>query len=193
MSDPVGAIEPAVPPTLSVAETDAPTKRAVIYPRVASAQQHDGDGRGMKSYPMLAQRQACQRKARELGAEVIHEYGDVGESGLTADRPEFQRMLARIRIERDVDYVIVESIDRLARDHRVYTSTLAVLRSNGAKLASARENVDDETTANQLLYAMSAGIAGSCSRNRATEVRAARDVSGEETQATRSPHVRKEA
>ncbi len=70
-------------------------KRAVIYLRVSTDQQAatDYDPEG---FSVPAQRQACRRKAEQLGAEVVAEYLDVGESAKTADRPHLRAMLERI-------------------------------------------------------------------------------------------------
>lgn len=121
-----------------------------------------------RAIPLPAQREACLRKAESLGAEVVGEYLDRGESAKTADRPEFQRMLARVRDDRDVDYVILDKIDRFARNRRDDANTLFELKGYGAQLVSVKENID-ETPAGQLLHAIMAGIAEFYSRNLATE------------------------
>jgi len=143
------------------------TKRAVIYLRVSTAKQagKDADPEG---YSLPAQRESCLHKAESLGAEVVGEYLDRGESAKTADRPEFQRMLARVRDSRDVDYVILDKIDRFARNRRDDANTLFELKGYGAQLVSVKENID-ETPAGQLLHAIMAGIAEFYSRNLATE------------------------
>jgi site-specific DNA recombinase len=142
-------------------------KRAVIYLRVSTAKQAD-KGEDVEGYSLPAQRDACQRKAEALGAEIVGEYLDRGESAKTTDRPEFQRMLARIRTDLDVDYVILDKIDRFARNRRDDANTLFELKGYGVSLVSVKENID-ETPAGQLLHAIMAGIAEFYSRNLATE------------------------
>jgi site-specific DNA recombinase len=141
-------------------------KRAVVYLRVSTLKQAQTDEADGFSLP--AQREACLRKAEQLGAEVIEVYIDRGESAKTAERPHFQRMLARIRDQRDVDYVILDKIDRFARNRRDDANILFELRMAGAQLVSVKENVD-ETPAGQLLHAIMAGIAEFYSKNLATE------------------------
>ena len=51
------------------------TKRALLYLRVSSAQQADKDF-DAEGYSIPAQREACQREAAKLGAEVADEYID---------------------------------------------------------------------------------------------------------------------
>ena len=90
-------------------------KRAAIYLRVSTAAQATR-GREPEGYSIPAQREACQAKAAELDAEVVGEYTDRGESAKTADRPQLKELLARLEEKRDLDYVIVHKVDRLARN-----------------------------------------------------------------------------
>lgn len=150
----------------AIATEPARVKRAVIYLRVSTQKQagrEDADG-----YSLPAQRDACERKAEALGAEIVDVYTDRGESAKTAERPQFQIMLARIRDHHDVDFVILDKIDRFARNRRDDANILFDLRMSGAQLVSVKENVDD-TPAGQLLHAIMAGIAEFYSKNLATE------------------------
>src|SRR5436309_8539467 len=94
--------------------SDAPVKRAVIYLRVSTSAQADKDY-GSEGFSIPAQREACLRAAERLGASVVEEYVDRGESARSADRPDLQRLLKRLKRQRDVDFVIVHKVDRLAR------------------------------------------------------------------------------
>ena len=60
-------------------------KRAVIYLRVSTVGQVKTD-RDAEGFSIPAQREACLRKAESLGAMVLDEYVDAGESARTADR-----------------------------------------------------------------------------------------------------------
>lgn len=143
------------------------TKRAVIYLRVSTAKQSE-KADDPEGYSLPAQREACHRKAAELGAEVVDEYRDQGESAKTVDRSDFQRMLTRVRTKQDIDYVILDKIDRFARNRRDDANTLFELRRAGAQLISVKENIDD-TPGGQLLHAIMAGIAEFYSKNLAAE------------------------
>ena len=142
-------------------------KQAVIYLRVSTTKQADKDD-DAEGYSLPAQREACRRKAEALGAEVVAEFMDRGESAKTADRHEFQRMLRFVRERRDIDFVILDKVDRFARNRRDDANTLFELRSAGAQLVSVKENID-ETPGGQLLHAIMAGMAEYYSRNLATE------------------------
>ena len=95
------------------ADDRAGSPTAAIYLRVSTKEQAERDG-DPDGYSIPAQREACRRKATNLGASVIEEFVDRGESAKTANRPELQRMLAFVQEQR-VTYVIVHKVDRLAR------------------------------------------------------------------------------
>jgi site-specific DNA recombinase len=139
----------------------------VIYLRVSTAKQANKDD-DPDGYSLPAQEEACRRKAEALNAQVVAVFIDKGESAKTADRREFQRMLAFVKESGDIDYVILDKVDRFARNRRDDANTLFELRSVGTQLVSVKENID-ETPAGQLLHAIMAGIAEFYSRNLATE------------------------
>ena len=130
-SDPVGSA-PADPST-----------RAVIYLRVSSAGQvnTDYDPEGL-SIP--AQRVACQRKAADLGLSIVDEYVEPGRSGTEmTKRIAMQQMLTRVRQDKDVGFVIVYKLSRMARNRYDDAIVMADLRKRGIALISATEAVDD--------------------------------------------------
>ena len=145
---------------------DSP-RRAVIYLRVSTSKQADKDI-DPEGYSLPAQREACYRRAAELGAAVVEEYIDRGESAKTADRPQFLKMIHRVKTERDVDYVILDKVNRFARNRRDDANVLFELRTAGAKLISVKENVD-ETPAGMLMHGILATIAEYESRNNGAE------------------------
>ena len=120
-----------------------PGTRAVIYLRVSSTGQvnTDYDPEG-NSIP--AQRVACLRKAEQLGLTVVDEYVEPGKSATEmTKRVAFQQMLARVKQARDVDYVIVYKLSRMARNRYDDAIVMADLRKRGVTLVSATESVDD--------------------------------------------------
>ncbi|WP_462204045.1 recombinase family protein [Frankia sp. CcWB3] len=119
-------------------------------------------------YSLPAQREACERKAASLDAEVVAVFVDRGESAKTADRKEFQKMIAFVKQQGDIDYVILDKVDRFARNRRDDANIMFELKSVGATLVSVKENID-ETPGGQLLHAIMAGIVEFYSRNLATE------------------------
>ena len=144
------------------------TLRAVIYLRVSTAQQANTD-RDAEGFSIPAQREACLRKAESLGAEVIQEYVDAGESARTAQRPGLQALLRRLAELRDVDYVIVHKVDRLARNRADDVSINLSLEEAGAQLVSVTENID-QTPSGSLMHGIMSSIAEFYSKSLATEV-----------------------
>lgn len=136
---------------------DQSGKRAVLYLRVSSDGQvkTDYDPEGI-SIP--AQREACLRKAANLGVEAIGEYVEPGRSATSMDkRVAFQAMLARIRAERDVDHVIVYKLSRMNRNRVEDALVVDRLRRHGVSLISATEGIDD-TRNGRLLHGILASI-----------------------------------
>src|SRR2546423_96019 len=147
--------------------TPTRSKRAIIYLRVSTNDQvktdYDADG-----FSIRAQREACERKAADMGAVVIEEFVDRGESAKSADRPELQRMLAYLRAEGGIDLVIVHKVDRLARSREDDMAIVVAIRRAGAQLVSATENID-QTPQGKLLHGIMATIAEFYSANLASE------------------------
>ena len=140
---------------------------AVIYVRVSTKEQAERDG-DPEGYSIPAQREACSRKATSLGAVVLDEFVDRGESARTKDRPELQRLLQFVR-DNSVTYVIVHKIDRLARNRADDVAINLSLQQAGVQLVSVTENID-ETPSGILLHGIMSSIAEFYSRNLANEV-----------------------
>jgi len=147
---------------MSVAEKESVAsnllvKRAVLYLRVSTQSQvkTDYDPEGI-SIP--AQRLSCERKATQMGVEIVGEYVEPGRSGTNIEhRPVFREMLDRLRTGRDVDYVIVYKLSRLNRNRIDDAKVLMLLRKNKVGLVSATENIDD-TPVGQLMHGILASF-----------------------------------
>ncbi len=142
-------------------------KRAVIYLRVSSAQQADKDF-DAEGFSIPGQREACTREADKLGAVVVEQFIDRGESAKTTRRPALRAMLDRLT-QGDIDYVIVHKVDRLARNRADDVEIVMAIRQAGAQLVSVTENID-ETPSGLLLHGIMSSIAEFYSRNLAAEV-----------------------
>ena len=93
-----------------------PPKRAVLYLRVSTPGQvnTDYDPEGI-SIP--AQREAGKRKADLLGATVVNEFVEPGRSATSIDkRPTFQEMIAWVKAQGNIDYIIVYHFNRVFRN-----------------------------------------------------------------------------
>ena len=143
------------------------TANAVIYLRVSTKEQAHKGGEA-EGYSIPAQRTACKRKAESLGAHVVDEFVDAGESAKTSARPQLQAMLKRLA-EGDIQYVIVHKVDRLARNRFDDVTINALIIENGAQLVSVSENID-ETPSGNLMHGIMSSIAEFYSKNLANEV-----------------------
>jgi len=142
-------------------------KTAVIYLRVSTREQATRDGQA-EGFSIPAQRDALHRKAESMGIEIVAEFTDAGESAKSADRPHLQRMLQYLKLF-PVSYVLVHKVDRLARNRRDDMEITLAIRTAGAQLISATENID-ETPSGMLMHGVMSSIAEFYSNNLANEV-----------------------
>ncbi len=149
-----------------VAPNDDGPVTAILYLRVSTKEQAEAGGQA-EGYSIPAQREACARKAEQLGAIVATEFVDRGESARSANRPELQKMLTHVA-EHPTSYVIVHKVDRLARNRADDVEITLALRTAGVTLVSCTESIDD-TPSGMLLHGIMSSIAEFYSRNLATK------------------------
>jgi site-specific DNA recombinase len=142
-------------------------KTAISYLRVSTKEQAEKGGQA-EGFSIPAQREANRRKAQSLGAAIVAEFIDAGESARSADRPDLKRMLTYLA-ETPTDFVLVHKVDRLARNRVDDVEITMAIKKSGAVLVSATENID-ETPSGMLLHGIMSSIAEFYSRNLATEV-----------------------
>lgn len=153
--------------TKTPVQRDAPLLLAVSYLRVSTRDQAERGGTD-EGFSIPAQREANTRKAEELGAKVVREFVDAGESARSADRDGLQEMLAFIKASR-VQFCIVHKLDRLARNRADDVQIHEALLASGVTLVSATESID-QTPSGMLVHGIMSSIAEFYSRNLATEV-----------------------
>ncbi len=124
--------------------------KAFSYARVSGKGQVEGDG-------FRRQEAEIQAFATAHGYEVAEVYREEGVSGTAgeADRPAFQAMVEAI-LRNGVRTVIVEGLDRLAREYRIQETLLVYLASKGITLIAARtgENVTEAVMADPMRKAL---------------------------------------
>jgi DNA invertase Pin-like site-specific DNA recombinase len=106
------------------------TKKAVIYARVSTLDQH-------AETQLLDLRQL----AAQRGLEIVREYTDQGISGARSRRPALDDMLRDAR-RAQFDVVLVWACDRLARSTRHFLEVLDELNHLGIEFISYREALD---------------------------------------------------
>lgn len=108
--------------------------KAVIYARYSSLAQRDQS--------IEDQVAACRAHARRRGLEIVEVYADRHVSGTTANRPEFQRMVADSRDGR-WGQVLVYKLDRFARDRADAAFYRKLLKDRGVQLVSVMESIPE--------------------------------------------------
>jgi DNA invertase Pin-like site-specific DNA recombinase len=115
------------------------SRKAYGYVRVSGKGQLEGSG-------LDRQEETIRGYALKAGYSIERVFKEEGVSGTLDEdqRPGFQEMVAEI-LRDSVKVVIVEGLDRLAREYRIQESLLIYLASKGITLISARteENVTD--------------------------------------------------
>jgi site-specific DNA recombinase len=92
------------------------TKRAVVYLRVSTPSQVMTDY-NPEGISLPAQREACELKGAALGAEILREFVEPGRSATNIkNRPVFQEMMAWIKGQKNIDYIIVYQFNRIFRN-----------------------------------------------------------------------------
>jgi DNA invertase Pin-like site-specific DNA recombinase len=104
-------------------------KRAVIYARVSTGDQH-----------VETQLLDLREMAKQRGCEIVREFTDII-SGSKAKRPELDQLMADARRHR-FDIVLVAAFDRIARNVRHFLDVLDELNHLGVEFVSRRENID---------------------------------------------------
>ncbi|EPR34859.1 Resolvase domain-containing protein [Alkalidesulfovibrio alkalitolerans DSM 16529] len=106
------------------------------YLRVSGRGQIEGDG-------FRRQRETIEEYAVRHGMELVEFFEEAGISGTTdeTERPAFKSMVSAI-LRNGVRVIVVEGLDRLAREYRVQEQLAIFLASKGIKLISARTEED---------------------------------------------------
>jgi len=108
--------------------------KAVIYARYSSDSQREESIEG--------QIRECTEYAQRNNITLLTSYIDRALSARTADRPEFQRMI-RDSEKGLFDTVLVWKLDRFSRDRYDSAHYKHILKKNGVKVISAKENISD--------------------------------------------------
>jgi DNA invertase Pin-like site-specific DNA recombinase len=112
-----------------VLPTKVKPKRAAIYARVSTGDQH-----------LETQLLDLREMAKQRGYEIVHEYSDII-SGAKSKRPGLDQLMADAR-RRRFDIVLVAAFDRIARNVRHFLDVLDELNHLGIEFVSKRENID---------------------------------------------------
>jgi DNA invertase Pin-like site-specific DNA recombinase len=126
--------------------------KAFAYLRVSGKGQIEGDG-----FPR--QRQAIEKYACERGVEIAGEFCEKGVTGDAdgPDRPAWVEMAAAM-LANGVRTVIVEKLDRLARQQGLQEYMIYDMRKRGITILSAHEDDLDETDPARVMFRQLMGV-----------------------------------
>ena len=130
------------------------TKKAFGYLRVSSSGQVDGDG-----FPR--QREAIKKWAAAHGVTIVRWFEEKGVSGTLLERPALSEMMVAL-MGNGVHTVVVEKLDRLARDQMVQETIIQSLLKQGFELVSAatgEENLCGNDAGRKLMRTIMGAIA----------------------------------
>lgn len=121
------------------------SKKAVIYTRVSSKEQADGNN------SLQWQLSLCNEYAKKNGYEVVHYFGGTHESAKTEDRKQYQAMLEFVNKSKDVTSIIVYAMDRFGRSGGESIAVVEMLRKNGINVLSVTQAVDLESQSGKMM------------------------------------------
>lgn len=118
--------------------------KAIIYARVSTSRQADDE------LPLQSQIEQCEKKAAELGADVVRRFVDEGISGATDRRPAFRDAIVYCETYEPA-YLVTWSTSRFARnrlDAQLYKQRL---ERAGVKIVYVSQNIEAGTDSGHLL------------------------------------------
>lgn len=136
-----------VPPEAIFPEEIGRMKRAALYIRVSTIDQHP-ETQGIELRQFAAQR----------GYEIVEEYLDHGVSGTRVRRPALDQLLKDAH-RRRFDAVLVWSCDRLARSTKHFLTVLDELGELGIQFISQREAIDTDGPLGRAIVVIISAIA----------------------------------
>jgi site-specific DNA recombinase len=139
----------------------AERKKAAIFLRVSTPGQVKTDY-NPEGLSLPAQRAECERKAESVNADPILEYIEPGVSGgALVKRTVFRQMIDDLRERGDIDYVIVWSVSRWARNQEDHWSARGLINRAGAKLIAVKEPIGEDTSYGVMVEGVMAAVAAS--------------------------------
>lgn len=127
------------------------TDKLFIYYRVSTKDQADKNTEEN-------QERSIKKFLESRDVQIVEEFKDLGMSGASSDRPDYNKMLSRLD---EVDGICVFDSDRLSRDLEMGIMLMFELRRYGKKLYESREGTIKDFSRNddQLLHFISQWVA----------------------------------
>ncbi len=117
-------------------DSNVQTNNAVIYTRVSSKEQADGNT------SLDTQLKYCKEYAAKKGMNVVQCFGGTYESAKSDERKEFNKMLTFLKRRNTISYIIVYSYDRFSRTGANAAYISSNLKKRGIHTISVSQEVD---------------------------------------------------
>ena len=117
---------------------------AVVYTRVSSQEQAENNS------SLETQLKLCNEYAKRYGLSIKQYFGGTYESAKTDGRKEFLRMLAYVKQDKSISYIIVYNLDRFSRSGAGAMQLSAELRNQGIAVKSVSQEIDSSTPSGRL-------------------------------------------
>ena len=119
--------------------------KVALYARVSSDKQAE------KDLSIPAQLKQMREYCRRNGWLIVNEYIDAAESARTANRPQFQLMIAAAKTKPNgFDAILVWKLSRFARNREDSIVYKSLLKKHGIQVVSMNENFDDSPAGGML-------------------------------------------
>jgi DNA invertase Pin-like site-specific DNA recombinase len=136
----------------TLADSDTPLGVSLL--RVSTVGQVNTDF-NPEGISLPAQRKANERRAEAMNVAIVEEFVEPGVSGRRMDkRPEIQKLITYLNAHRNIKYVFVYALSRLARNSVEDAILSDKLKKMGVTLVSATENIHGGTPTDNAMHGM---------------------------------------
>ncbi|NBX00009.1 recombinase family protein, partial [bacterium] len=126
-------------------------KRIGIYIRVSTEEQAKIVEGSLVSQRMRLEEYVAGQNRRESNwGAIVGVYVDEGKSAKDMNRPEFQRMLADVRMGK-LDLILASELSRFSRSIRDFCEIWDLLKKHKVSFITLRDNFDSTTAAGEMM------------------------------------------
>src|SRR3989344_3389803 len=127
--------------------------RALVYTRVST------DDQAEHGQSLEVQEKLCRKFAEGKGIEVVEIYADAGKSGSDPNRQGLKGLLQNCKDDPTISMVIMQDIDRLARDTLLFMMKMSEFKEMGVEVKFINQPTIDEGLEGKLTGTIQAGVA----------------------------------
>ena len=122
-------------------------KVAALWTRVSSQDQYNNNS------SLDTQKEVCEKYAREHGITIKKYFGGTFESAKTEGRL-YKDMISKVAMDKEINVILVYSLDRFSRTGEEAIATKAYLKSKGIYVVSATQATEHDTAAGEFMQNM---------------------------------------